>query len=91
MSAIKEVTFRVEGYDNKADSSRAEDDMDVFGRRERSGASCNCNLAAGCNGRLKNDMKEKKRKKKNNSPITSEGVEMVSLCLFTPHFLTLLI
>ena len=54
-------TFRVEGYDNKADSSRAEDDIDVFGCRERSGASCNCNSAAGCNGRLKNDMKEKKR------------------------------
>jgi len=53
VSAIDEMTFRIEGFDDKADSSRTEDDMNVFGRRERSGAS----------GRLKNDMKQKKSKK----------------------------
>ena len=37
MSAIEEVTFRVEGYDDKAVGSCAEEDMDVFGRKEQSG------------------------------------------------------
>ena len=52
ISAIEEVTFRAEGYNDKADSSRAEDDINVFGHREWSRASFNYSSATGCSGRL---------------------------------------
>ena len=37
--AIEEVPFEMEGYDDDVDGSRVKDDMEVFGRRVRSGWS----------------------------------------------------
>ena len=47
VSAIKEGPFRVEGYDGEVDGSREKGDMNVFGRGLQSGASCDCDSAAG--------------------------------------------
>ena len=46
VSAVEEVPFGVEGYDDDVEGSRVKDGMEVFGRGVRLGLSCAWDSAA---------------------------------------------